>query len=227
MMKSFFISLAVAGLLFAMPAQAKTITALIYCPAISIKDSSNEDKAAFLDGLVPDNVVNSAPWQAASLSERYQWARDNDYVTPYMVNKDLIPIIRSILTDKYDVLINYMKLVEQNGKYVFQVLLDSSGKLPNIRAWIDSYNEGKAAADRIWYWYGDTAEDAYAALWKDEAAFAHAVAERVLLYPVQVDVEGETVMRRVSVYDAINTYGVTINPQILKKYGMRLKLFEG
>ena len=109
-MKWLFISLAIAGLFFTIPTKAKaeTLNVLIYCPAINLSTASNADKAIFLDGLVPDNVVNSQQWQNATLADKAQWARDNGYLSPYMERKTLVPLLKSVVDDKYHVLIDYM-----------------------------------------------------------------------------------------------------------------------
>ena len=169
--------------LIASVASAETLNVLIYCPAINLSTASNEDKELFLEGLVPDSVVATQAWQNATLAQKATWARDNGYLTPYMEKKTLVPLLKSIVDDKYNVLIDYMMVKHQGDKYFFHCLMARNGNLPNVKAWIDSYNEGKADIDKILYWYGDTVDQSYADLWTDESTFAHEIAIRVLRYP--------------------------------------------
>jgi len=72
----------------------------------------------------------------------------------------------------------------------------------------------------VWFWTGNSSEEAYTKLWKDENAFAHTIAEKILRYPVTVEIEGDMVILFVSVFDAINTHGVVIDNAVLKEYGI-------
>jgi hypothetical protein len=124
-----------------------------------------------------------------------------------------------------EVIHDFRLLGVQGTKRVYHCLVEKTDQLSRITDWITAFNVGKTDANKIWYWNAATAEQAYTNLWQDTELFAHAVAERVLRYPVQVEVEGEMVTILVSVYDAINTYGATIDPVILKQYGMPHKFF--
>jgi hypothetical protein len=127
--------------------------------------------------------------------------------------KDKIPALGTS-----EVIRDFYLLGEEGGKRVFHCLVEKNNQLPRIASWIDNYNDGKSNVDKIWYWFGRTAKDVYSNLWSDSSSFAHLIAEKVLRYPVFIDEETGQVL--VSVYEAINTHGVTIVPDILKGYGI-------
>lgn len=121
-----------------------------------------------------------------------------------------------------EIIRDFTLIGKQGTKRVFHCLVEKNAQLPRILAWIDSYNDGKTDPNKIWYWYGQSSDEAYRSLWQDANAFAHSVAERVLIYPVEIEPD---VWALVTVYDAINTYGVTIVNSVLKKYGTPHRFF--
>jgi len=253
-MKYFRIASIVVLLLYAYSAYAENLRVILYTPAVDLSASSDADKELFLAGLLPDNVVNSQAYQNATLAEKIQYARDNGYVTPYMIKKGLVPLVGSILTDKYDVLQNYVRLVSQGNRHVFFCLMERTGKLSAVKGWIDAYNVGKADVDKILYWYGDTEKKAFADLYDDEMSIAQTIAGKTLRYPAfyhlvpggvlasqafQSASLGEqyqygldqgyftdTQPRMGTVEEAIAN-GVTIDAGVLQEYGVPIKLFEG
>lgn len=134
--------------------------------------------------------------------------------------KDEIPALAAS-----EVIRDFSLIEKQGAKRVFHCLVEKNAQLPRIVAWIDNYNDGKSDADKSWYWPGKTADAAYAALWQDGSSFAHAIAERVLWYPIEVEIEGQMVTQFVTVYVAINMHDVSIIPSVLKQYGTRHKIF--
>jgi hypothetical protein len=122
-----------------------------------------------------------------------------------------------------EVIRDFYLLKKQGTKRVFHCLVEKNKQLPRIVNWIDNYNEGMADSDKIWYWSGQTAKDAYIKLWKDNNSFAHLIAEKVLRYPAFIGEEGSRVF--VSVYEAINTHGIAIDPDTLKQYGISHTFF--
>jgi len=114
-----------------------------------------------------------------------------------------------------EVIRDFALIARQGAKRVFHCLVEKNKQLPRITVWIDNFNAGKADAAKIWYWSGRTAGAAYTALWRDKSSFAHAVAERVLRYPVRVG----GALRIVTVHEAINTHSAAIVPAVLKQYG--------
>lgn len=119
-----------------------------------------------------------------------------------------------------EVIRDFSLLGKQGTKRVFHCKIAKTSQLSRVLTWIMNYNDGKSDPEKIWYWVGKTARDAFESLWEDAEAFAHNIAERVLQYPVEVLEEGQTVTKFVSVYEAINTYSETILPAVLKQYGV-------
>ncbi|MBT8365124.1 MAG: hypothetical protein KJP23_10490 [Deltaproteobacteria bacterium] len=234
--------------------QAENLNVIFYTPAVDLVNSSDADKEIFLAGLLPNNVVNSQAYQNATLQQKITYARDEGYITPYMIRKGLVPLIQSVLTDKYDVLRNYILLKQQGNRYVFHTLLEKNRNLPNVKAWIDAYNEGKSDIDKIWYWYGNSVDSAYQNLWTDENAFAHIVATKILRYPAfyhlvpggvlnsaafkaatlgeqyQYGIDQgyfDDTQERLGTVEEAEANGVSINGALLRKYGVPLRPFEG
>lgn len=70
-------------------------------------------------------------------------------------------------------------------------------------------------SDQILFWNGATAEDAYKSLWQDRSLdpLIETIAKGILRYRVDTTCDGEPCKRTVSVQEAEDTYGVTIDPQ--------------
>ena len=133
--------------------------------------------------------------------------------------------------------------------------MDRNGNLPNVKQWIDCYNEGKADADKILYWYGDTVEQSYGDLWTDENEFAQVIASYVLRYPAFYHlITNPAVLANKTFQDAslaeqfqycmdngtctedtprlgtvkeAQDNGITIHVPTLQKYGIPIRPFEG
>jgi len=122
-------------------------------------------------------------------------------------------------------------LAKQGQKRFYHALVekseDNSAQFSAIKTYVKTYNDcsepgviwspdcGTALNEQIMFWAGETAEDAYKALWQDRsiAPLIKAIAKRVLRYPVQTTCEGEPCTRIVSVTEAEDTYGETVNAQ--------------
>lgn len=119
-----------------------------------------------------------------------------------------------------EVIRNFKLVAKQGTKRIFHCVIRKTAQLSRVLVWIINYNDGKADQDKIWYWVGPSANDVFTDLWQDANSFAHSIAERVLQYPVTVQIDGQDVTKFVSVYDAINTHGASIVPAVLKQYGV-------
>jgi len=129
--------------------------------------------------------------------------------------KDELPALEGT-----EVIRDFHLVAKQGLKRAYHCLMERNEQLPRVKNWIDAYNVGKPDADKIWYWSGKTVEEAYTKLWQDENNFAHAVAERVLRYPVTVEGEFGPETRLVTVHEVIVGYGEEIIPSVLKQHGV-------
>lgn len=119
---------------------------------------------------------------------------------------------KAIVPDLNELVVNFKLIGQVGAKKLFHCRLDKAGQYGRIKNYIDNHPELG-----IKYWVG-TGDQCYVQLYQDSEN--QAIAMRALKYPVEVEIEGITSIMYVSVYDAINTYGVSAatiqaNPQLL------------
>ena len=117
--------------------------------------------------------------------------------------KTIIPKLKST-----EIIRDFQLIAEQGAKKLFYCLLEKNEQWPRVVQWIqDNPLEG------IEWWVGNTPDEMWKKLWQDNRA----VAIRVLKYKVQTtDEEGNAVNRLVTVKEAEDTFGVTIDPKLIK-----------
>lgn len=104
---------------------------------------------------------------------------------------------KAIVPDLNELVVNFKLIGQVEAKRLFHCRLDKAGQYGRIKSYIDNHPELG-----IKYWYG-TGDGCYTQLYQDGEN--QAIAIRALKYPVEI---GGTI-QYVTVYDAINTYGVS------------------
>ena len=118
-----------------------------------------------------------------------------------------------------EVIRDFMLIGKQGAKRVFHCLVEKEpgnlGQIKRIIDYVENYNDGKAIQDQILFWSARTADEAYTKLWQDRVTdpFIETIAKKILRYPVDTLCDGEPCTLIVSVEDAEDVYGETIDPQ--------------
>lgn len=126
-----------------------------------------------------------------------------------------------------EVVRNFYIVASQGSKRLFHCLIETDNISPKqmerIKAYIDTFNEGKSIQQRILYWKGSTALEAYKALWQDRGTdpFIETIAKKILQYPVRKFTQNEEDPIKASIEDAENLYGLTIQNSVLNTCGDR------
>ena len=128
-----------------------------------------------------------------------------------------------------EIIHDFVVLEKQGDKRVYHALISTSsgndGQIARIKDYIRSINgtvapilqgpEGSTPiAQQILSWWDKTVEGMYTKMWKDRNVHAvfETIAKGVLRYSVNTLCDGEPCIKVVSITDAENIYGETIDP---------------
>jgi hypothetical protein len=114
---------------------------------------------------------------------------------------------------------DFRLLAKQGTKRVYHALVEANKvQLNRIKTYIENYNDGLPAVDRLGYWHGRTAEDAFKNLWQDRSTHSliDSIAKTILHYPIKTETGDPDHPALASIQDAEDSYGLTIDPQKIK-----------
>lgn len=108
---------------------------------------------------------------------------------------------------------DFVVLGEKAGRKMCHMLVEYEDS--SVRDYIDTFNQGKPITLQILNWWHRDVEKMYQAMWSDIGLhpLIEDIAKAVMRYPVQDEVDGETINRIVSVESAENDYSEVIDPQ--------------